>query len=133
MSSPTRRSDERSKRGHQTVGEAAVVYPRGGSGVCVAHGGCPGSLLEEPYEEPYDPKEPTVCFDELPYQLVAEKRVPISARPGRAERYDYECTSVEALRTSWRSSSRGEDFAICGGEYSAHEAGFRTFHEVPGG
>ena len=42
------------------------------------------------YEEPYDPKKPTVCFDELPYQLVAEKRVPISAKPGRAERYDYE-------------------------------------------
>jgi len=42
------------------------------------------------YEEPYDPKEPTVCFDELPYQLVAEKRVPISARPGRSGRYDYE-------------------------------------------
>ena len=42
------------------------------------------------YEEPHDPKKPTVCFDELPYQLVAEKRVPISAKPGRAERYDYE-------------------------------------------
>jgi DDE superfamily endonuclease len=42
------------------------------------------------YEEPCDPKKPTVCFDELPYQLVAEKRVPISARPGQAERYDYE-------------------------------------------
>ncbi len=42
------------------------------------------------YEEAYDPKKPTVCFDELPYRLVAEKRVPISARPGRAERYDYE-------------------------------------------
>ena len=42
------------------------------------------------YEEPYDPKKPTGCFDELPYQLVAEKRVPISAKPGRAERYDYE-------------------------------------------
>jgi transposase len=42
------------------------------------------------YEEPYDPKRPVVCFDELPYQMVAEKRVPISARPGRVVRYDYE-------------------------------------------
>ena len=42
------------------------------------------------YEEPYDPKRPVVCFDELPYQMVAEKRVPNSARPGRVERYDYE-------------------------------------------
>jgi transposase len=42
------------------------------------------------YEESYDPKKPVVCFDELPYQLVAEKRVPISAKPGRTQRYDYE-------------------------------------------
>jgi hypothetical protein len=32
-----------------------------------------------------------VCFDEMPYQMVAEKRVPISAKPGWCpERYDYE-------------------------------------------
>jgi transposase len=42
------------------------------------------------YEEPYDPKKPTVCFDEMPYQMVAEKRVPIPAKPGRPQRYDYE-------------------------------------------
>jgi hypothetical protein len=23
------------------------------------------------YEEPYDPNKPVVCFDELPYQMVA--------------------------------------------------------------
>jgi hypothetical protein len=44
----------------------------------------------ELYEEPYDPKRPVVCFDEMPYQMVAEKRVPIPARPGCPERYDYE-------------------------------------------
>jgi transposase len=44
----------------------------------------------ELYEEPYDPKRPTVCFDEMPYQMVAEKRVPIPAKPGCPERYDYE-------------------------------------------
>lgn len=42
------------------------------------------------YEEPYDPKRPTVCFDEMPYQMVAEKRVPIPAKAGCPERYDYE-------------------------------------------
>ena len=42
------------------------------------------------YEEPYDPKRPTVCFDELPYQLVAETRVPLPAKPGHPQRYDYE-------------------------------------------
>ncbi len=44
----------------------------------------------ELYEEPHDPKRPLVCFDEMPYQMVAEKRVPIPARPGCPERYDYE-------------------------------------------
>ena len=44
----------------------------------------------ELYEEPYDPKRPTVCFDEMPYQMVAEKRVPIPAKAGCPQRYDYE-------------------------------------------
>ncbi len=42
------------------------------------------------YEEPYDPKCPVVCFDEMPYQMVAEKRTPVPAKPGRVVRYDYE-------------------------------------------
>jgi DDE superfamily endonuclease len=44
----------------------------------------------ELYEEPYDPKRPTVCFDELPYQLVSEKRLPLPPKPCRPQRYDYE-------------------------------------------
>ena len=44
----------------------------------------------ELYEEPYDPKKPVVCFDELPYQMVAEKRTPWPAKPGRPQRCDYE-------------------------------------------
>jgi hypothetical protein len=42
------------------------------------------------YEEPYELMRPVVCFDELPYQMVAEKRMPIPANPGRPLRYDYE-------------------------------------------
>jgi transposase len=42
------------------------------------------------YAEPYDPKFPTICFDELPYQMVAETRTALPAKPGRAVRYDYE-------------------------------------------
>lgn len=42
------------------------------------------------YEEPPDPKRPTVCFDETSKQLVAEKRAPIPAKAGRPERFDYE-------------------------------------------
>ena len=35
-------------------------------------------------------KRPVVCFDEMPYQMVAEKRIPIPARAGCPQRYDYE-------------------------------------------
>jgi hypothetical protein len=44
------------------------------------------------YAEPYDPARPVVCFDELPVQLVADRRAPLPAGPGRAARYDYEYT-----------------------------------------
>jgi transposase len=42
------------------------------------------------YEEPYDSNKPLICFDELPYQLVAEARVPLSPKPGQPARYDYD-------------------------------------------
>ncbi len=42
------------------------------------------------YEEPYDLRKPVVCFDELPFQLVAETRIPLPTKPGRPQRYDYE-------------------------------------------
>ncbi len=44
----------------------------------------------ELYEEPYDPKRPVVCFDEMPVQLIGETRVAQPAAPGRRARYDYE-------------------------------------------
>jgi len=44
----------------------------------------------ELYEEPYDPNKPVVCFDELPFQLVAEMRTPLPSKPGCPTRYDYE-------------------------------------------
>ena len=44
------------------------------------------------YAEPYDAARPVVCFDELPVQLVAERRAPLPLRPGSAARYDYEYT-----------------------------------------
>ena len=42
------------------------------------------------YAEQPDPKRPVVCFDESPSQLIGEARQPISAAPGRLERFDYE-------------------------------------------
>ena len=42
------------------------------------------------YEEPHDPKRPVVCFEEMPYQMVAEKRTPLPPKPRSPRRYDYE-------------------------------------------
>jgi len=42
------------------------------------------------YAEPYDPLRPRVCFDECPYQMVSETRLPLPARAGQSQRYDYE-------------------------------------------
>jgi DDE superfamily endonuclease len=42
------------------------------------------------YQAPYDPQQPVVCFDETSKQLIAERRVPLPAKPGQVERYDTE-------------------------------------------
>jgi len=42
------------------------------------------------YHQPDDPSWPIVCFDETSKQLVAEKRIPRLAAPGKIGRYDYE-------------------------------------------
>jgi hypothetical protein len=42
------------------------------------------------YAEPYDPRYPVVCFDEVPYQLISETRQPWPMQPGQPTRYDYE-------------------------------------------
>ena len=44
----------------------------------------------EVYQRPHDPTCPVVCLDETSKQLIAETRVPIAAKPGRAARFDYE-------------------------------------------
>ena len=42
------------------------------------------------YAEAYDPRRPVVCFDELPYQLLAKVNAPLAAEPGKPKRQDYE-------------------------------------------
>jgi uncharacterized small protein (DUF1192 family) len=44
----------------------------------------------EVYHRPHDPDHPLVCVDETSKQLIAETRMPIPAKPGQPERYDYE-------------------------------------------
>ena len=42
------------------------------------------------YAQPPDPRRPQICFDELPYQIVAETRTTLPVQPGRPQRVDYE-------------------------------------------
>jgi len=42
------------------------------------------------YLRPHDPDRVLVCLDETSKQLIAETRVPIPMKPGRAARVDYE-------------------------------------------
>jgi hypothetical protein len=46
--------------------------------------------VPEVYKREYDPRFPVVCMDESPKQLIGETKMPIKARPGREEKYDYE-------------------------------------------
>ncbi len=42
------------------------------------------------YTRAYDPRRPLVCLDETSKQLLRDARAPLPARPGRAQRVDYE-------------------------------------------
>lgn len=42
------------------------------------------------YEEAYDPRYPTICFDEKLITLHADVRAPQKSSPGQPERIDYE-------------------------------------------
>lgn len=42
------------------------------------------------YKLPYDAKRPLICMDEMPKQLLADKREPIASQAGTPARQDYE-------------------------------------------
>ena len=42
------------------------------------------------YKRPFDPKNPVVCMDESPKQLIGEAKAPIKMREGAEKRVDYE-------------------------------------------
>ena len=42
------------------------------------------------YKRPYDQQHPVVCMDETPKQLIKDTRMPLSGKPGRLQRFDYE-------------------------------------------
>jgi transposase len=78
------------------------------------------------YGETPDERQPVVCFDETPRQLIGESRVPVAPKPGRPARFDYEYVRngtanvfmfVDAHR-SWRHAKVTDrracgDFAEC--------------------
>jgi transposase len=44
----------------------------------------------EVYKLPYDAKRPLICMDEMPKQLLADKREPLASQAGTPARQDYE-------------------------------------------
>jgi len=44
----------------------------------------------EVYKQPYDPKHPVVCIDEMPKQLLMDSREPLPMQPSNPARFDYE-------------------------------------------
>jgi hypothetical protein len=78
------------------------------------------------YAEPEDPRRPRICFDEMPYRLVAEKRLPLPMQAGKPRRYDYEYRRMGTCNlflffnpfTGWRhlkatAHRTKQDFAHC--------------------
>jgi transposase len=78
------------------------------------------------YAEAPDPRQPVVCFDESPIQLIGEVRPLIPAKPGQIERYGYEYRRngtanlfvVIDVNRPWRKVKVTEhraatDFAVC--------------------
>ena len=46
----------------------------------------------ETYALPYDPDIPLVCMDEQPCQLLGDRYEPVSAKPGKVKKQDYQYT-----------------------------------------
>ena len=46
-------------------------------------------MVLDVYNRPYDPKNPVVCMDESPKQLIGERYDAIPASPGHPAKYDY--------------------------------------------
>ena len=74
------------------------------------------------YAQAYDAARPVVCFDELPYQMVAETREPLPAAPGKPARYDYEYRRMGDVQPVRLFRAKGGQ-ATDQGHAAAHERG----------
>jgi hypothetical protein len=50
-------------------------------------------MVLDVYKRPFDPRNPVICMDESPKQLIGETRIPVPCSPGKPARYDYEYES----------------------------------------
>ena len=78
------------------------------------------------YARPYDPENPTVCYDEHPYQLLSDVWESMPMEPGKPKRVDYEYKREDTCNvfifyeplTGWRrvlirDTRKRLDFAEC--------------------
>lgn len=95
------------------------------------------------YEKPYNPKEPVVCFDESPVQLLSEIFNVIEAEPGKIRKRDSEYKrqgtanlfcAVEPLAGKHflfvTDKRKGKDFAIALKKISKKYPNAKTIHLV---
>jgi len=61
---------------------------------------CQMEQVLEVYQRPYDARNPVVCMDEQPKQLIAEVSTPLPVAPGQPARMDYEYVR-EGVCTAW--------------------------------
>jgi hypothetical protein len=56
------------------------------------------------YEQPYDPEQPVICFDERPCQLIGDVISPIPMKPGstKKEHYEYSRNGTGHVASLWR-------------------------------
>ncbi len=107
------------------MAEEAMVHPRASERrVRLAYGGRARSLRRALR----DPKRPVVCFDEMPYQMVAQTRTPVHP-PSPGERCATTTnTNAGGWSTSSPSSSREGMLAASGCHRAAHGGGLRRSH-----
>jgi hypothetical protein len=95
------------------------------------------------YEKPYSAREPVVCFDERPVQLLDSKRGPQPMSPGKPMRTDYEyvrCGSANLFcavepKAGWHFVKatlcrKAPDFAEALNDIARHYATARRIHLV---
>jgi len=63
----------------------------------------------EVYKQPYNPKHPLICMDEMPKQLLMDIQEPLPILPGKPERSDYEYKRGATVFGSTYSRQRNLD------------------------